>query len=265
MTAERQTQYEDVESWELSDSMWERIAPLLPKPKSRYRGRGSQRRHMAPKRATFGGRPAADARKTMSGIMYVMRTGCQWNALPKEYGAGKTPPLRGWLVHRYFQKWTRAGVFKRMWQAGLVEYDQTKGIVWTWQAVDGTMIKAPLGGQETGPNPTDRAKSGTKRSVLVDAKGVPLGLVISGANTPDATLLEPTLWAKRANQIEPTDPDTPQNLCLDKGYSGEPCQQVVQTHGYELHIPDKANAKKSASRVGAKRGAGLMPPFEIPS
>jgi putative transposase len=107
MNAEKQTQYEYVESWELADSVWERIAPLLPKPKSRYRGRGSQRRHI-------GGRPAADSRKTMSGILYVMRTGCQWNALAQEYGSGKT-------VHRYFQKWTRAGVFKRMWQAGLVD------------------------------------------------------------------------------------------------------------------------------------------------
>lgn len=243
MEAKAETQYADVESWELSDSMWAKIEPLLPKPKSRYRGRGSRRRHI-------GGRPAADARKTMSGIVYALRTGCQWNAMPKEYGSGKT-------VHRYFQNWTRAGVFKRMWQAGLMDYDEIKGIVWQWQALDGTMTKAPLGGRKTGPNPTDRAKRGTKRSVLVDAKGVPLALVISGANTPDATLLGPTLAAK---QIECTDGATLQNLCLDKAYSGEPCQQVGHAFGYELHVPDKINAKKnaSASRVDAKPAGGWL-------
>jgi hypothetical protein len=66
------------------------------------------------------------------------------------------------------------------WQAGLNEYDELIGIGidwrWRWQAGDGTMTKAPLGGEETGPNPTDRAKDGTKRSVLVDAHGVPLAV-----------------------------------------------------------------------------------------
>lgn len=238
-----QTGYVDVASWELSDSLWARIEPLLPKPKSRYRGRGRKRKHI-------GGRPAADQRKTMSGILYVMRTGCQWNAMPREYGSGKT-------VHRYFQRWTKAGVFKRMWQAGLNEYDELIGIDWRWQAADGTMTKAPLGGQKTGPNPTDRAKDGTKRSVLVDANGVPLALTVSGANTPDSVLLEPTLAAK---QIELNDPDMPQHLCLDKGYSGDPCQRVGAAYGYELHVPDKANAKKnaSASQVAARPVVGSL-------
>jgi transposase len=181
----------------------------------------------------------------MSGIMFVMRTGCQWNAIPSVYGSGKT-------VHRYFQTWTKAGVFKKMWQAGLAEYDDVIGILWTWQAADGAMTKAPLGGQKTGPNPTDRGKSGAKRSLLVDGHGIPLALAVSGANTPDAKLLEPTLATK---QIEPTNPDAPQNLCLDKGYCGEPCQQVGQAYGYELHVPDKANAKEKRKRKPGRRKA----------
>ncbi len=70
------THYVDVESWELSDSLWVQIEPLLPKVKSRYRGRGKQRKHI-------GGRPPAEPLGLMSGILYVLRTGCQWNALPK--------------------------------------------------------------------------------------------------------------------------------------------------------------------------------------
>ena len=71
-------------------------------------------------------------------------------------------------VHDRFQEWRKAGVFKRMWIDGLLEYDKKTGIDWEWQAMDGVITKAPLGGKKTGPNPTDRAKSGTKRSLLVD-------------------------------------------------------------------------------------------------
>jgi putative transposase len=242
-TETTKTQYADVASWEMSDSMWERIEPLLPKRKSRYRGRGKARHHI-------GGRPAADPRTLMAGILYVLRTGSQWNALPRVYGSGKT-------AHRYFQRWVRAGVFKRLWQAGLTEYDDLKGIDWKWQAADGAMTKAPLGGEKTGKNPTDRGKVGTKRSLLVNAQGLPLGLVVSGANTPDGRLLESTL---QAVPIERPDPEmTDQHLCLDKGYSGEPCATVAEAAGYTVHVPDKVNAKKnvSGSPDGASPAAGL--------
>ena len=74
---------------------------------------------------------------------------------------------------------------------------------------------------------------------------MPLGIVVSGANTPDGRLLEPTLLAV---PIERPDPQTsPQHLCLDKAYTGEPCAKVAAAEGYTLHVPDKANAKKNAS------------------
>ena len=107
MSVQHSSTYQDVPSWELSDSFWHRIKPLLPQPKLRFRGRGKQRKNV-------GGRPPADPRQVMAGILYVLRTGCQWNAAPPQYGSGKT-------LHRYFQRWSRAGVFKRMWQAGLEE------------------------------------------------------------------------------------------------------------------------------------------------
>lgn len=244
MSKPDKTQYADVASWELSDSLWERIAPLLPKPKSRFRGCGRQRRNI-------GGRPAADARQLISGILYVLRTGCPWNALPETFGvSGKT-------AHRYFQRWVRAGMFKRMWQAGLLEYDELKGIDWKWQAADGAITKAPLGGEKTGKNPTDRGKTGTKRSLLVNGQGLPLGVVVSGANRPDGKLLEGTLLAIPVTR---PDPDiVEQHLSLDKGYSGEPCETTAQAQGYTLHVPEKANAKKNASANldGASRAAGL--------
>jgi putative transposase len=238
MSEQETTRYADVESWELSDSMWQRIESLLPKVKSRYRGRGKNRKHI-------GGRPSADRRTVLSGILYVLRTGCQWNALPAErYVSGKT-------AHRYFQRWTRAGVFRRMRPAGLTEYDEVKGIAWKWQAADGTMTKAPLGGQTTGPNPTDRGKSGTKRSLLVDERGVPLAIEASGANTPDSKLLAPMLAGVPIEK--PDSQTTLQHLCLDKGYSGEPSRIVAEAAGYVVHVPDKANAKEKRKRQPGRR------------
>jgi transposase len=186
--------------------------------------------------------------------LYVLRTGCQWNALPKDtYGSGKT-------AHRYFQRWARAGVFRRMWAAGLTDYDELKGIAWKWQAADGTMTKAPLGGEKTGPNPTDRAKSGTKRSLLVDERGAPLGLVVAGANELDGRLLEATLTSM---PIERPAPQTvTQNLCLDKAYNDAASVAVTYAHGYEVHVPDRSNAKKNANAnpAGGRRAAGLWKP-----
>ncbi|GER80503.1 transposase, IS5 family [Candidatus Denitrolinea symbiosum] len=181
--------------------------------------------------------------------MYILRTGCQWNALPQEYGvSGKT-------AHRYFQRWVRAGVFKRMWQAGLQEYDELKGLLWKWQAADGAITKAPLGGEKTGKNPTDRGKSGTKRSLLVNEQGLPLGLVVSGANTPDGKLLETTLLAIPIERPDPN--ETEQHLSLDKGYSGEPCATSAEAQGYILHVPDKANAKKTQAETWTAQAAPL--------
>jgi transposase len=76
----------------------------------------------------------------MTAIFYVLRTGCQWKALPRSMGAGST-------VHDRFQEWCATGVFAQMWRAGLHEYDELKGLDWEWQAMDGAMTKAPLGGK----------------------------------------------------------------------------------------------------------------------
>ena len=80
----------------------------------------------------------------MDAIFFVLRTGCQWNAL-KETGLCSSS-----AAHRRFQEWTEAGVFLGLWQSGLVAYDALKGIDWEWLAMDGAMTKAPLGGEQGG-------------------------------------------------------------------------------------------------------------------
>jgi len=200
MSVQHLTTYRDVASWELSDSFWERIKPLLPKPKSRFRGRGKKRKNI-------GGRPPANPRQVMAGILYVLRTGCQWLSAPSEFGSGQT-------LHRYFQSWVRVGVFRRMWKAGVCEYDEVKGLEMKWQSADGCQTKAPLGGVATGANPTDRGKRGTKRSLLVEGKGVPIAIVVSAAQRHDLKLLAKTLDSKVVKIEEKEE----ENLCLDKAY-----------------------------------------------
>jgi transposase len=90
-------------------------------------------------------------RQVFAAIVYVLRTGCQWKALPKEYGSASA-------VHLHFQQWHRGGFFLALWRAGLAEYDEMEGIAWDWQSVDGAMVKSPLAIECVGANPTDRGK-----------------------------------------------------------------------------------------------------------
>lgn len=237
MSVQQMTTYSDVASWELSDSFWERIKPLLPKPKSRFRGRGKKRKNI-------GGRPPSDPRVVMAGILYVLRTGCQWLSAPREFGSGQT-------LHRYFQDWVKRGVFKRMWKLGVSEYDEVKGLELKWQSADGCQTKAPLGGKSTGKNPTDRGKSGTKRSLLVEGKGVPISIVVDRASRHDLKLLAKTLDAR----VVETEEEIEENLCLDKAYSGEPALEIGRERGYTVHVPDKVNAKQKRKRKSGRRKA----------
>jgi putative transposase len=217
------------DGWRIPDELWERVEPLLP----------PERPH--PK----GGRPWQPARQMADAIFYVLRTGCQWKALPRSLGAAST-------VHDRFRDWVEAGVFRRLWECGLVEYDERIGIDWEWQAMDGAMTKAPLGGESTGRNPTDRGKQGTKRSLLVEGRGVPIGLTIDGANRHDMKLVERTLQSLPPARPTPT-PEQPQHLCLDKGYDYAAVRQTVLDFGYTAHIVPRGQERQAKQHVPGYR------------
>jgi len=216
--------------WMVSDELWEKVEPLVPPAPSHAKG----------------GRPRMDDRKAFAAIVYVLRTGIQWNALPVELGASST-------VHDRFQEWEREGFFEELWGAGLAEYDELEGIEWEWQAVDGAMTKAPFGKDATGKNPTDRGKSGTKRSMLTDGAGIPLGVAIGGANRHDAKLLVATLdglvVARPASPEEEGDSTTKrQHLCLDAAYDSEWAREEVAARGYEAHIRKRDRGREDQER-----------------
>lgn len=132
-----------LKSWEVSDEFWLKVEPLIPAPK-RDKTREYKRRKGA-------GRKPMDYRKVFEAVVYVLRTGIQWKALPKEFGSSSG-------VHRYFQKWEAAGLFRKLWKKGLAEYDEMEGIAWSWQRIDGAMTKAPTAKETVGPNPRQIGK-----------------------------------------------------------------------------------------------------------
>ncbi len=134
-----------LQAWEVSDAFWARVQPLLPERATRPDTRSYQRKPGA-------GRKPKDPRVVFAGIVYVLRTGCQWKALPRErFGSASA-------IHKRFLEWQAAGVFEALWRSGLAEYDEMEGIAWRWQSIDGSMMKAPLAQESVGPNPTDRGK-----------------------------------------------------------------------------------------------------------
>lgn len=122
--------------------------------------------------------------------------------------------------------------------------------------MDEAMAKAPLGGEKTGPNPTDRGKSGVKRSVLTEGHGIPIAVEIEGANRHDMKLTRSTLSGIVIDRPEPTEAK-PQGVCLDKGYDYDEVRNILHEFGFTAHIrPRGEEAKQSKGRPGSKRGDG---------
>jgi putative transposase len=214
------------DQWRIPDALWGRIEPLLP-PR--------------PPHPLGGHNPRVADRRAMDAIFFVLRTGCQWGALDV------TGICSHSSAHRRFQEWTAAGAFVTLWARGLEEYDALKGLDWSWLAMDGVMTKAPLGGERTGRNPTDRGKQGTKRSLLTEGHGVPVGLAVEGANRHDKKLAEPTLESIPVGRPEPTE-DRPQGVCMDKAYDYDDIRESVEEFGFTAHIRARGEEAKALKR-----------------
>lgn len=107
-------------------------------------------------------------------------------------------------------------------------------------------------GKKTGPNPTDRGKSGTKRSVLTEGHGIPLAVAIDGANRHDMKLTEPTLEAIAVERPEVTD-ENPQNMCMDKGYDFPAVRELLEEWEYTEHIRSIGEGTSARERVPGYR------------
>ena len=156
----------------LPDALWDRIRPLLPPPPK-------------PKRPDRSGRHRLDDRMALIGILFVLKTGINWEDLPVEMGCGS-----GMTCWRRLDEWTRAGVWPKLHELLLAELEYAGKIDWSRAAVDSSHARARGGGEKTGPSPVDRRKVGSKHHVVVDGQGTPLAATVTAGNYPDVKEVE---------------------------------------------------------------------------
>jgi len=172
------------------------------------------------------GRPRVNNRNVMDGIWHVLWTGCQWKSIEREWF-----DVSSSVLHERFQTWQKQGLFDQLFKRMVQYYAREQRIGWKWQSVDSMMAAAPLGGTQTGKNPTDRSKLGSKIHLLVDERGAPLAIFITGANRHDKWSVEDlvvTLVVKR--------PYSEQHFCADKAYDSADIHQFIANKNYLAHI-----------------------------
>jgi transposase len=197
----------------VSDALWQRLEPLLPPaPWRRFR---------------FPGRKPLDFRQILTGILFVLKTGIAWDDLPAELGCGC-----GKTCRHYLRLWHQAGVWHRLHALLLAELNAADQINWSRAIIDASFAKAPEGGEDTGPNPTDRSKSGSKHHLMTDAQGIPLSATVTAANVPDVTQTFAVLTAMPPVGGKPGPKrQRPERLQGDRGYDSEPARKLLRWLG----------------------------------
>lgn len=214
------------------DDLWALVEPHIPPQASRPRG----------------GRTRMEPRRTLAGIVYLLRWGLPWRALPLAIGLGS-----GRTCERRFREWREHGLWRRLHHVLLNHAAQHGHLDWLRAALDSISFPAPRGGEDTGPNPTDRGKKGSKIHLVIDAAGLPLGVTISGANVHDNQRFEATLDAvPPVRNGRPGRPRCrPTKLHADKGYDAQRCRQALRARGITPRIARRGI--ESSERLGRWR------------
>jgi transposase len=147
-------------------------------------------------------------------------------------------------------EWITAGIFEQLEQTCLEFYDRINGLDLENLSVDGCIVTAPCGGEAAGRSPVDRGKQGTKRSLLVDGAGIPLGYVVAGANRHDSPLLRPTLEKLGRFGLALPDQIT---VHLDAGYDSSKTRSLLTELGCEWVISQKGFPLQAGARWVVER------------
>ena len=227
------TKPNNVDYFRVPRPLWRKIKRWLPKPRT---PRGP-------------GRPPADTRAIMNGIWYVLWTGCQWKAVHRSwFGVASS------VIHARFQTWQHEGRFAKIMEVLLRFYNRTRHIQWDWQSIDSRSGAAPLGGQATGKNPTDRARAGSKIHLLVDQRGAPLAVQITAANCADKCMVTEVVVTIAARR-----PKGQQHFCADRGYDYSDVHTFVLDAGYIPHIKHRRRRGEPAAPSGDVPGEASFP------
>lgn len=193
----------------LTEAQWAFTQPLLP-PLART------------------GRPRADDRRTIEGILYVLITGCRWQDLPDEYGAPTT-------VWRRLKRWGEASI------------DEQSKLDWSMAFLEGSFVPAKRGGEHVG---LTRKGKGTKWMLVVDGNGLPLGFHLDNANRAEARLAQQTLDTIMVARPHGRSKQRPEKLVADRGYDSSAFRRALRGRGIRMCIPPKRRPKTWKARRG---------------
>ncbi len=214
----------------VSDGMWEKFELLLPAAKER--------------RFRYPGRKPVDNRVALSVILFVLKTGIPWEEVPREMGCC------GMAAWNKLHEWQEAGVWEAFHAVILQELETQGKLDWSRAAVDASNVRATQGGEETGPNPTDRAKAGTKQHALAEGHGLPLSTQITQANRNDITQLKPLVekipLLKSRGRGKPRQ-KRPKKLLADRAYDSQPHREWLE----------ERNIIPKLAKRGTEHGSGL--------
>ncbi|WP_435797646.1 IS5 family transposase [Streptomyces klenkii] len=212
----------------VSDELWERVEPLLPRKERRFRYPGR--------------RPLPD-REVLCGILYVLHTGIQWEHLPQELGFGS-----GMTCWRRLRDWNEAGVWQRLHEVLLAELNAAARLDWSRCVADSSHVRALKGGPATGPSPVDRGRPGSKHHLITDGHGTPLALILTGGNRNGITQLLPLLDAVPPVKSRRGRPRRkPQAVFADRGYDHDCYREQIRARKI---LP-------AIARRGTPHGSGL--------
>ncbi|NEB62251.1 IS5 family transposase [Streptomyces diastaticus] len=212
-------------SW-LADPLWDQFSALLP-----------ERPEYHPEHPLGCHRRRISDRIVFDKMLQLLWFGCSYQAIADTTCSATT-------IRNRRDEWIQLGVFDRLKQVALASYDRIVGLVLDQIAVDGSITKAPGGGEVAGRSPVDRGKQGLKRSGMTDGYGIPLGRELAGANRHDSPLLASTL--DRLDDLGPLPDDV--TVHLDAGYDSDKTRALLDErglHGRIAHKGEKAPIQAS--------------------
>jgi transposase len=198
----------------VEDELWALIEPLLPQKQRRFR---------------FPGRKRIEDRAVLSGIIFVLKTGIPWEALPREMGCGS-----GMTCWRRLRQWHHEGVWQKLHEVLLAKLHGADRIDWSRAIIDSSFVRATHRGGKTGPSPVDRSKYGSRHQVVTDATGIVLNAAVTKANDNDTAMLKPMIESLPLVHGKPGRPrQRPERLQADRGYDAEELRQWLIQQGIE--------------------------------
>jgi len=214
---------------EMEDALWASIEPMLPPAPERPRGR-----------------PRKPDKDVFLAILYRLIHGYSWEAA--EHAIGRR--VSDTTIRARRDEWIALGIFDRLINQAILAFDRIIGLDLSHVAVDGSLQKAPCGGEGTGPNPCDRGKLGWKWSILTERHGIPIGWDIAGANRQDMVMLDATLRSvDRLLLVRDIE-----IIHLDRGYDNAMVREVCRSHGLtETDIASKRKRTKHGRKQPAPR------------